>query len=154
MINITTPSEREILLSRIFDASRAQIFRAYTEAEHVPNWLGRRDFPMTSCDIDLRVGGAWRYVFTSTAGQTMAMSGAFLEITPPERLVTTESFDDSPGKTVNTLVLTEENGRTTLTVRVLYQNREARDAVLRSGMKGGVTESFERLAEMVENRLS
>lgn len=146
----STPTDREIVISRVFDAPRELVFRAYTEVEHVPRWLGRRDFPMTSCEIDLRVGGSWRYLFADADGQTMGMSGTFREITPPERLVTTEAFDGYPGETLNTLILTEQAGRTMMTCTVLYETREIRDAVLASGMKEGAAESFQRLAELVE----
>lgn len=146
----TTPSDREIVITRAFDAPRQAVFAAYTTAEYVPQWLGRRSFPMTSCEIDLRVGGNWRYVFTDSRGKTMGMSGTFREIDPPQRLVSTERFDDNPGETLNTLVLTEDNGRTTLRLTVLYESREVRDAVLGSGMKDGVAEGFERLAELLD----
>lgn len=148
----TTPSDREIVITRAFDAPRQAVFAAYTTAEHVRQWLGRRSFPMTSCEIDLRVGGNWRYVFTDSQGKTMGMSGTFREIDPPQRLVSTERFDDNPGETLNTLVLTEDNGRTTLRLKVLYESGEVRDAVLGSGMKDGVAEGFERLAELLGRR--
>ena len=146
----TTPSDREIVMTRVFDAPRALVFDAYTNPEHLPHWFGPRGWTLPVCEIDLRPGGAWRFVLQGPDGTEMGMSGVYQEVAPPERLVSTESFDDYPGETLNTLTLSEEDGKTTYTVTVLYPSKETRDAVLASGMQEGAAESFERLAEHLQ----
>lgn len=152
-LKVTTPSDREIALIRTFDAPRHLVFDALTRPELVKRWLGGLPgWTMPVCEIDARVGGAYRYVWRREEDSTeMGMGGVFVEITPPERLVATEKFDQSwyPGEAVVTTVLVEEAGRTTLTETVLYESREARDGVLQSGMADGVTASFDRLAELL-----
>lgn len=142
-----TPSDREIVISRTFDAPRRLVFEAITNPEHIPHWFGLRSWTLPVCQVDLRPGGAWRYILESPDGTRMGMSGVYEEITPPERLVTTESFDDFPGESHNTVVLTEEAGKTTLTVTVVYPSKEVRDAVIASGMRDGAAETYDRLAE-------
>jgi uncharacterized protein YndB with AHSA1/START domain len=143
----TTPSDREIQMTRIFDAPRELVFEACTNPEHVPHWFGPRGWSLPVCEIDLRPGGAWRYVLRGPNGEEMGMSGVYQEITAPQRVVSTESFDDYPGESINTLTLTEEEGKTRYTVTVLYASKETRDAVLASGMSEGASETLERLAE-------
>ena len=146
----TTPSDREIEMTRLFDAPRQLVFDAFTNPAHVPHWFGPRGWSVPVCEIDLRPGGAWRYVLSGPDGEEMGMSGVYREITPPERIVTTESFDDYPGESLNTLTLTEEDGKTRYTVTVLYADKETRDAVLATGMSEGAAETLERLAEHLE----
>lgn len=146
----TTPSDREIVMTRVFDAPRALVFDAYTNPEHLPHWFGPRGWTLPVCEIDLRPGGAWRFILRGPDGTEMGMRGVYQEIAPPERLVSTESFDDYPGETLNTLILSEEDGKTTYTVTVLYPSKEVRDAVLASGMQEGASESFDRLAEYLK----
>jgi uncharacterized protein YndB with AHSA1/START domain len=147
----TTPSEREIEMTRLFDAPRELLFEAFTNPEHVPHWFGPRGWSLPVCEIDLRPGGSWRYVMRGPNGEEMGMRGVYQEISPPERLVSTESFDDYPGESVNTLMLTEEDGKTRYTVTVLYADKDTRDAVLASGMSEGAAETLERLAERLES---
>ena len=99
------------------------------------------------CEVDLRAGGAWRYVMRGPDGSEMALGGVFQEVSPYDRLVTTESFDDYPGESLNTMTLTEQDGVTTMTTTVLYESQEMRDAVIQSGMQGGAAETLDRLAE-------
>ncbi|WP_435008201.1 SRPBCC family protein [Tundrisphaera lichenicola] len=146
----TTPTDREIVISRVFDAPRRLVWEAVTNPEHVPNWYGPRGWTLPVCTIDLRPGGAWRFVGQGPDGSRMGMSGVYREIAPPERLVTTESFDDFPGESINTLTLVESGGRTTMTVAVLYPSREVRDAVLQSGMQDGASQTYDRLAEHLQ----
>jgi uncharacterized protein YndB with AHSA1/START domain len=146
----TTPSDREIVMTRVFDAPRALVFDACTNPEHLQHWFGPRGWTLPVCEVDLRPGGAWRFVLRGPDGSEMGMSGVYQEVAPPERLVSTESFDDYPGETLNTLTLSEEEGRTTYTVTVLYPSKEVRDAVLESGMQDGASESFDRLAEHLQ----
>ena len=144
----TTPSELEIVMTRVVDAPSALVFEAWTSPEHLPNWMtGPEGWTMPVCEVDLRPGGAWRFVWRRDDGSEMEMSGLYREIAPPERLVSTESWGGDWLETVNTVVLTEENGRTTITQTVTYPSLEARDAALQTGMKEGVSISFDRLAD-------
>lgn len=146
-----TPSDREIVIRRTFDAPRGLVFRAITDPEHVPAWYGPRGWTLPVCRIDFRPGGSWRYILRSPEGAEMGMSGVYREISPPDGLVTTESFDDFPGESVNTVALAEHDGRTTMTVTVLYPSKEVRDAVLQSGMQAGASETYDRLAEHIQS---
>lgn len=149
-LQVTTPTEREIVLTRVFDAPRHLVFDALTKPELVKQWfLGPPGWSMPVCEIDLRVGGAYRYVWRKTGRQDMGMGGVYREIMPPERLVHTEAFDDFPGDSIVTTVLVEQGGRTTLTSTGLYPSKEIRDAVLKSGMEQGAAASYDRLAELL-----
>jgi uncharacterized protein YndB with AHSA1/START domain len=156
-LKLTTPTEREIAMSRVFDASRKLVFDALTKPELVKRWLlGPDGWSMPVCEIDLRVGGSFRYVWRHANGNEMGMRGVYREIVVPERLVATEEFDEPwyPGEAVGTVVLVEQGGKTTITQTVLYESREARDAVLKSGMEQGVARSYDRLAELVASTLA
>jgi len=144
------PSDREVVLTRVFDAPRHLVFDALTKPEHVMRWFGPPSCPIVSCEIDFRVGGGWRYILRGPDVKAMGMRGVYREITRPERLISTESFDDYPGESLNTVTLAEENGKTTLTTRVLYDSKETRDAVIRSGMERGASETYDRLAEHLD----
>jgi uncharacterized protein YndB with AHSA1/START domain len=149
-LQIATPSEREIVMSRVFDAPRSLVFDAWTTPELLKRWLGvRGGWSMVVCEVDLRVGGSYRFVWRGPDGAEMGMGGVYREIVAPERLVATESFDDPwyPGEAVDTTVLVEEGGKTTATTTVLYDSEVIRDAVLESGMARGVAESYDMLAE-------
>ena len=146
----TTPSDREIVITHVVEAPRELAFDAWTSPEHVPHWFGPRGSTVPVCEIDLRPGGAWHYLLRSPDGTDMAMRGVYREVSRPDRLVSTESFDDYPGESLNTLVFTEEDGKTTITCTVLYESKEMRDAVIESGMQKGAAETFDRLAEYVE----
>jgi uncharacterized protein YndB with AHSA1/START domain len=151
-LELTTRGDREIVMTRVFDAPRTLIFEAFTKPELVKRWLlGPPGWTMPVCEIDLRVGGAYRYVWRAADGQKMGMGGVYREIQAPERLVATERFDEAwyPGEAVGTVVLVEHGGKTTLTQTILYESREARDAVLKTGMERGVAASYDRLAELL-----
>jgi uncharacterized protein YndB with AHSA1/START domain len=144
----TTPSDTEVAMTRVFDAPRALVWEAWTNPEHVPHWLlGPEGWTMPVCEIDLRAGGEWHYVWRRSDGTEMEMRGVYREVTPPERLVSTESWGGDWPETVNTLVLSEEDGKTTITQTALYPSREARDAAMETGMTEGAAVSFDRLAE-------
>ena len=146
--NFTTPSEREFAMTRVFEAPRRLVWEAWTNTEHLPKWmLGPPGWTMPVCEIDLRPGGAWHFVWRQSDGTEMAMRGVYREVVPPERLVTTESWGGDWPETINTLVLVEENGKTTMTQTILYPSNEAREKALKTGMKRGVAQSFDRLAE-------
>jgi uncharacterized protein YndB with AHSA1/START domain len=147
----TTPSDREIVMSRVFDAPRVLVWEAWTNPEHLPHWmLGPEDWTMPVCEIDLRVGGEWRFAWRKAGGDEMEMRGAYREIAPPERLVSTESWGGDWPETINTLVLLEEDGMTRVTQSMVYPSKEARDAALQTGMKDGASLSFDRLARYLQ----
>lgn len=152
-LTVTTPSDREIVMTRVFDAPRRLVFDAHTKPELVQRWLlGPPGWSMPVCEIDLRVGGKYRYVWRrDTDGTRMGMGGVYREIVAPERIVNTERFDEPwyPGEGLGTLVLTERQGKTTLTNTMRYESRAARDGVLKSGMEKGVAVSYDRLAELL-----
>jgi uncharacterized protein YndB with AHSA1/START domain len=152
-LKVTAPSDREIAMTRAFDAPRRLVFDALTKPGLIKRWLlGPPGWSMPVCEIDLRVGGTYRYVWRRDRdGTEMGMGGVYREIVAPERLVATERFDESwyPGEAVGTTVLLEQGGRTLLTQTMLYESREARDAVLASPMESGVAASYDRLAELL-----
>ena len=148
LMTFTTPSDREIAMTRVVDAPRRLVFDAWTKPEHLPHWmLGPSGWTMPVCEIDLRPGGAWHFVWRRSDGTEMRMRGVYKEVTPPERVVSTESWGGDWPETLNTLILSEEGGKTTITQTVLYPSKEARDAAFKTGMKEGASQSFDRLAE-------
>jgi uncharacterized protein YndB with AHSA1/START domain len=148
----TTPTDRELVTTRVFDAPRRLVFDAWTKPEHLQRWmLGPEGWIMPVCDIDLRVGGAWHFVWRQADGAEMEMRGVYLEIVPPERLVVTESWGGDWPETQNIVVFTEEAGRTTMTMTIRYPSNEARERALGTGMKGGMAASFDRLAELLQS---
>jgi uncharacterized protein YndB with AHSA1/START domain len=148
-LKITTPTDREIVMTRAFDAPRRLVFDALTKPELVRRWLlGPDGWTMPVCEIDLRVGGAYRYVWHRERDQKdMGMGGVFREVVAPERIVATERFDDAwyPGEALNITVLAEQGGKTLLTQTSRFESREARDTALKSGMETGVEASYDRL---------
>lgn len=141
-----TPSDREVVVTRVVDAPRRLVFDAMSNPKHVPQWLtGPEGWTMPVCEIDLRPGGAWRYVYRQPNGAEMTLQGSYREVAPPERIVSTESWGPEWPETINTLVLTEAAGQTTITMTIRYPSQEARDAALRSGMKDGMDQGFARL---------
>ncbi len=148
-LKVSLPTEREVVLMRVFDAPRRLVFDALTKPELLKRWFGPRGWSLAVCEAELKVGGAWRWVLRGPDGRDMGMRGVYHEITPPERLVSTESFDDYPGESLNTLILSEENGKTTFTITVRYASQEIRDAVIKSGMEHGAAECYDKLAEML-----
>ena len=148
---VTAPSDREIRLTRLFDAPKRLVFEAMTKSEHVKRWWGclGEGYSVPVCEIDLRPGGAWRFVNHHPKGEA-AFYGAYREITPPDRLVFTEFWEEFPdSESVVTAVFTEENGRTRLTATVLYPSLEVRDMVVKSGMSRGAGISYDRLEDLV-----
>jgi uncharacterized protein YndB with AHSA1/START domain len=144
----TTPSDREVVITRIVDAPRRLVFDAYTIPRHVQSWLlGPEGWTMPVCEIDLRPGGQWHFVWRKSDGTEMGMRGQYQEIQPPEKLVNTESWGSQWPETLNTLLLVEEDGKTTITQRILYPSKAARDAALQTGMKDGASLSYDRLEE-------
>jgi uncharacterized protein YndB with AHSA1/START domain len=151
-LKLTASSDREITMTRSFDAPRDLVFEALTKPALVQRWLlGPPGWTMPVCEIDLRVGGAYRYVWRHADGREMGMGGIYREIARPDRLVHTERFDTAwyPGEALITTILTEQASKITLTATILYESREARDSVLKSGMEGGVAASYDRLEELL-----
>lgn len=151
-LQVSTPSAREIRMTRIFNAPRHLVFEAMTKPELLKRWLtGPPGWSLEVCNIDLRVGGSYRYVWHGPGGIEMGMGGTYQEIVPPERIVQTEKFDQSwyAGVAVGTLMLNEQNSKTTLTVTMLYESQEVRDAVLKTPMAEGVSMSYDKLAELL-----
>jgi uncharacterized protein YndB with AHSA1/START domain len=147
----TTPSDREVLVTRVVNAPRRLVFAAWTEPRHVQRWLtGPEGWTMPVCEIDLRPGGRWRYVYRKASGKEMTLTGSVLEVEPPERFVTTESWGPEWPDTVNTLVLTESEGRTTIALTIIYVSKEARDAALDTGAMDGMNRAFELLDELLD----
>src|SRR5947208_6978098 len=132
-LKVTTPTDREIVMTRVFDAPRRLVFDAFSKPELLKRWFGPRGWSLVVCDVDLKVGGGFRFVLRGPDGKEMGMRGVYREIVPPERSVHMESFDDFPGEAQVTTVLVERDGQTTLTATVLYPSREIRDAVIKSG---------------------
>ena len=156
-LKVEARGDREIVITRSLNAPRALVFDAYTKPELLRKWLlGPPGWEMTVCEVDLRVGGAYRYAWRNQKGTVMGMGGVMREIVPPERLVSTEKFDDPwyPGEGVGTLVLTEEGGRTTITQTILYESTEARDTVLRSPMESGLAAGYDRLEQLLSSMSS
>jgi len=148
-LQVTLPSPCEVVLTRVFDAPRQLVFDALTKPELLARWFGPRGWTMEVCEVDLRVGGRWRFVMRGPNGQRMGMGGVHREIDAPDRRVYTESFDDYPGEAAVTTVLTEHDGKTTLVETVLCESQEIRDGVLQSGMEEGAAETYDRLAELL-----
>jgi uncharacterized protein YndB with AHSA1/START domain len=151
-LSVDAKGDREIVISRVFNAPRELVFDAYTQPELVRRWLlGPPGWTMPVCEIDLRVGGKYRYVWRNAEGAEMAMGGVHREIKAPERIVCTQLFDEdwTGGEAIGTLVLTEQDGKTTLTNTVQYSSREARDACLKTPMKEGMAAGYDRLDEVL-----
>jgi uncharacterized protein YndB with AHSA1/START domain len=145
------PSDRELVITRVFNAPRRLVFEALTKPEHVKRWYGPRRLTMTLCEIDLRPGGRWRYVLRDPDGNEHAFSGMYREIVPPERIVSTEGYEAMPGHDyLVTVTLAEQDGATTLRSHLLYQSVEDRDGHLKSGMEPGMNETFDRLNEHLQ----
>jgi uncharacterized protein YndB with AHSA1/START domain len=151
----TTPSDTEIALTRLFDAPRDLVWEAMTKPEHVRRWWGCLDerYSVPVCEIDLRVGGAWRYVMVADGGFEVAFHGEYREIVPNERIVATEVYEGVPEvEALNTVTFAEAVGRTTLSMLVQHASKEARDAHMASGMEAGMREAMD-LLERVANAL-
>jgi uncharacterized protein YndB with AHSA1/START domain len=149
---VSTPSDREILITRVFEAPRQLVFDAMTQPEHVRRWWGciSENHSVTVCEIDLRVGGAWRFVHRGPEGEYPAFYGVYKEIDAPGRLVYTEIFEPYPdGESVVTQILTEENGKTRLKLTAMYESLAVRDMVIKTGMERGAAISYDRLEDLV-----
>jgi uncharacterized protein YndB with AHSA1/START domain len=151
-LKIHPQGEREIVMTRAFDAPRKMVFDAYTKPELIRRWLGAMDgWQFDVCEVDLREGGKYRWVWRSSDGSTMGMGGVYREISAPDRLVCTEQFDDSwyEGEGLITATFVETAAKTMLTVTMRYESTAARDGVLASPMESGVSASYDKLEDML-----
>lgn len=158
-VQVTTPTDREIVITRVFDAPRTLVWEAMSRPELLKRWLlGPSGWSMVVCEDDPRVGGAFRMVWRGADGTEMAMRGVYREVVPPERIVRTESFvfgcEAQAGEQIATLVLAEQGGRTTLTLTVLYPSKEACDATIASGMEHGLAAGYDRLDELLASAMA
>lgn len=156
-LQITTPTDREVVITRVVDAPRGMVFDAFTKPDLVRRWLlGPPGWTMPVCEIDLRVGGKYRYVWENADGQRMGMGGTFTEIVRPSRMVATQVFDEdwTGGETLVTTEIVEKNGKTTIMTMVRYASREARDAALQTGMAEGMEAGYQRLEELLKQEVT
>ena len=155
---LTLPAEDQILITREFDAPKHLVYKAWTTPELVAKWWTARRGAARSMEIDLRVGGRWRYVMDADNGQEVAFHGEYREIVPNERLVSTEVFEGAPlppeeleaSATVNTATFSEEDGRTKLTILIQCPSHEVREAIIASGMEDGLQDALELLEEVAQ----
>lgn len=149
-LKVTTPTERELVMTRVFDAPRHLLFDALTKPELLRQWYGPNGWTLVICEIDLRVGGAWRFVSRNADGKDIGQRGVYREIAPPERLVNTESWEDwNPGELLVTTVLVEQGGKTTFTSTLVFPSQEVRDMLIKSGMTNGAAETYDKLDEFL-----
>lgn len=149
-MTLTTPTDLEVVVTREFDAPAALIFEAWTVPEHIARWMGPREMETTHCEVDLRVGGSYRFVHRAPDGSEFAFHGVYREIDPPRRLVSTFVYEGEPdAEIVNTLTLQESGGKTRVTIRSHHPSLATRNAMLESGMEHGMREGFERLEELM-----
>jgi uncharacterized protein YndB with AHSA1/START domain len=150
---LTMVSDEEIAISRAFDAPRQLVFEAHTNPEHVSQWLlGPEDWTMPVCEIDLRLGGSWHFVWQHADGRRLDMSGVYREIVSPERIINTERWGPEWPQTINTMLFTERDGETTVTQIIRYPSKEARDAALATGMMSGVERSYDLLDALLRKQ--
>ena len=146
---VTLPTDGQILITREFDAPKELVYKAWTTPELVRRWWHANRGEMTTCEIDLRVGGGWRYVMVTPDGFEVGFHGEYREIVPNERLVSTEVYEGMPdGEALDTLTLTEVDGRTTLEILVEHQSKEHRDAHIASGMEDGMQDAMDLLEQV------
>jgi uncharacterized protein YndB with AHSA1/START domain len=150
---VTLPADEQILITREFDAPRHLVFKAITTPELVKRWWNAKRGEVTIAEIDLRVGGAWRYVMLTPDGQEVGFHGEYREIVPNEKIVSTEIYEGAPAGegeegTVNTVTLSETDARTTMTVLVQAPSKEVRDAIIESGMEAGMQDAYDLLEEV------
>jgi uncharacterized protein YndB with AHSA1/START domain len=146
---VTLPTDTQILITREFDAPRHLVYKAYTTPDLIRRWWSGDRGNVTSVEVDLRVGGKWRYVMTANAGFEVAFHGEFREIVPNERIVSTEVYEGMPdGEALDTATFSDVDGRTMLTIVMQLANKQDRDAIINSGMEGGMQEAYDHLEQV------
>ncbi|MGI8715710.1 MAG: SRPBCC family protein [Solirubrobacteraceae bacterium] len=149
---VSLPTDTQILIAREFDAPAQLVYRAFTEPELVSRWWSGRRGEVTVCEIDLRVGGRWRYVMIANGGFEVAFHGDYRELIPDERVVSTQVYEAFPdAEAIVTTTMVERDGRTTMTTLVQHSCQEHRDGHVNSGMEGGMQESFDKLEEVARS---
>ncbi|MBR7832718.1 SRPBCC family protein [Actinospica durhamensis] len=149
---VTTPSDTQILITREFDAPRHLLYRAYTEPELIRRWWHANRGTIESIEVDLRVGGAWRYAMTAAGGFAFSFHGEYREIVPDERLVSTEIYSGAPqAESLSAATFTEKDGRTVLEILVTHRTKEFRDAHLASGMEDGLQDALDLLEGVAQD---
>ncbi len=149
-LTLKTEGETQLVVTRHFAALPEAVFRAHTECELIQKWLlGPDGWTMPVCEIDLRPGGTWHFVWRKQDGKEMSMHGTYIEVNPPDRGVTTENWGGDWPETTNTLSFIEKDGQTTYSINILYSSKEARDAAMKTGMKEGAGQSFDRLEALL-----
>jgi uncharacterized protein YndB with AHSA1/START domain len=150
-LTVTTPTDREIVMTREINAPRDLVFEAHSSCEHLSKWWGPRRYEVADCEVDFRPGGAWRMVHRGSEGQEFGFHGEFREIVRPERITWTFEFEGMPGHvSVQTVAFDEHDGVTTITSTAVFDSMEDRDGMLQSGMEEGAAESMDRLEEYLE----
>jgi uncharacterized protein YndB with AHSA1/START domain len=146
---VTLPTDEQILTTREFDAPKHLVYKAWTTPELVRRWWTARRGETTICEIDLRVGGTWRYVMVTNDGFEVAFHGEYREVVPDERIVSTEVYEEMPDvEALNTVTFTEADGRTTVTILVEHTSKERRDAHIKTGMEDGMQEALDLLEQV------
>jgi uncharacterized protein YndB with AHSA1/START domain len=153
-LTVTTPSDLEVVMTRTFDTPRNLVFNAWTNPDLLRRWLGREGDELIVCDVDLRVGGSYRFVWRLREGGEMGMGGVYRDVVLNERVIATENFDPPydeamGGEAVTTMTFQERDGKTTLTATTRYKSREARDGAIATGMEEGAAETYDRLAALL-----
>jgi len=147
---LTTPTDREVVMTRVFDAPRSLVFDAWTKPELLKRWLIAPGRTLEICEIDLTIGGAFRFVWRGPGKRDVGMRGLYREIVAPERFVRTEAWEDwDAGETLVSTIFADQHGKTALTSTVLFPSKEVRDQVLKSGLATGANEGFDKLAELL-----
>ena len=147
---LTTPTEREIHVERVFDAPRKRVFAAYTDPELIPEWWGPRETTTVVDQMDVSVGGSWRFVIRNSDGSETGFRGTYREVTPPERIVQTFEWEGMPGHvSVETATFEDLGDRTKVITTSIFHTSEERDGMLSSGMERGMNETYARLDELL-----
>ena len=152
-VTITTPSDREVVMTRVFEAPRSLVFDAFTKPELLMQWLDAPGRSMVTCEVDLRVGGAYRFVWSGPGKKDVGSYGEYREVIAPERFVRTEAWIDwDAGEVLVTTEFREHGQQTTVTIKALFPSRQVRDTVVEAGMKGSAARNYDRLAVLLARR--
>jgi uncharacterized protein YndB with AHSA1/START domain len=152
-LKITTPGDREVVMTRVFDAPRGLVFDAFTRPELLKQWLDAPGRTFAVCEIDLRSGGSFRYVWRGAGRKDVGMRGVFRDVVAPAKFVHTESWEDwDAGESLVTNTFEEQAGRTTFTSSILFPSRDVRDAVMKAGLALNATATYEKLAELISSQ--
>ena len=152
-VAVTTPNDRELVLTRVFDAPRDMVFDAFTRPDLLTRWYLPPGWSFEVCEVDLRPGGRWRYVTRKPDGKSVGQRGVYQQVVPGERIVNTESWEDwDAGETLVTTVLAEQDGRTTFTSTIRFPSKEVRDLLIESGMADQAGTVYDQLARLLAAR--